>query len=339
MGRTMMRTVVAEDFSLDALKLSERPVPQPGRGEILVRVRAASLNYRDLAVLSGGYLRDLKLPFVPVSDACGFVAGLGEGVSRFSEGDRVVPCYIQGWHSGDLTAEQRFGRTLGGPLPGVLQDYVVVPAEDAVSAPPHLSDAEAATLPIAGLTAWSCLMAGGIKAGCTVLVQGTGGVALYALQLAKISGARVIALTSTQEKADLLSSMGADEVLNYRQTPAWGGTVKELTGGSGADIIVETAGSSLGQSLTAVSFGGFIGVIGFVGGYETPLNIRQLIGPGVRMQGIIVGHRQGLQELCRALEVNDVHPVVDREFDMAEAPTAFRHLEAGAHVGKIVIRV
>jgi len=209
-----MRTLEATAFSLDALKLVERPVPQPRRGEILVRVKAASLNYRDLAVLSGSYLPDLALPYVPASDACGRVEAVGEDVTRFAVGDRVIPCYIQGWRDGALTAEQRFNNTLGGPLPGVLQDYVAVPAEDAVAAPPQMSDAEASTLPIAALTAWSCLMAGGLKSGDSVLVQGTGGVALFALQLAKSAGARVVALTSSEKKAELLRRLGAEAVIN-----------------------------------------------------------------------------------------------------------------------------
>jgi NADPH:quinone reductase-like Zn-dependent oxidoreductase len=332
-----MRTLEATAFSLDALKLVERPVPQPRRGEILVRVKAASLNYRDLAVLSGSYLPDLALPYVPASDACGRVEAVGEGVTRFAVGDRVIPCYIQGWRDGALTAEQRFNNTLGGPLPGVLQDYVAVPAEDAVAAPPQMSDAEASTLPIAALTAWSCLMAGGLKSGDSVLVQGTGGVALFALQLAKSAGARVVALTSSEKKAELLRRLGAEAVINYRETPAWSAAVKAATEGRGVDIVVETAGSSLPQSMTAVAFGGFIGVIGFVGGYEVPLNIRQLIGPNLRLQGIVVGSRAGLEALIRAMTLHDLKPVIDSTFKLEDSAAAFRHMEAAGHVGKIVV--
>jgi len=334
---TTMHAIEAPDYSVDALRLVERPVPQVRRGEILVRVTAASLNYRDLAVLSGTYLPDLALPYIPVSDACGVVEAVGEDVSRFAVGDRVVPCYIQGWHDGALTPEQRFRGTLGGPLPGVLQQYIAVPAEDAIAAPAHLSDAEASTLPIAALTAWNCLMEGGLKAGDTVLVQGTGGVALFALQFARASGARVIALTSTAEKEERLRAMGADTVVNYRQTPEWSGPVKEATGGCGVDLIVETTGTSLPQSLAAVAFGGFIGVVGFVGGFETPLNIRQLIGPMVRLQGIVVGSRTRLEDLARAMTLHDLRPVVDSTFPLDRAADAFRHMEAGGHLGKIVI--
>ncbi len=332
-----MRAIEAPVFSVDGLRLVDRPMPEVRRGGILIRVAAASLNYRDLAVLSGTYLPDLPLPYVPASDACGVVEAVGEDVTRFAAGDRVIPCYIQGWRDGALTPEQRFECTLGGPLAGVLQEYLVVPAEDAIAAPAHLSDAEASTLPIAALTAWSCLMEGGLAAGDSVLVQGTGGVALFALQFAKASGARVIALTSTQEKAELLRRRGADAVINYRQTPDWAPAVKAATGGRGVEIVVETTGSSLPQSLAAVAFGGFIGVVGFVGGYETPLNIRQLIGPMLRMQGIVVGSRARLEAMARAMALHDLKPVIDSTFELERSVDAFRYMERGNHVGKIVI--
>ena len=216
-----MRVLEASAFRLDALRLVERPVPRPGRGEILVRVRAASLNYRDLVILKGVYRPDLPLPYVPVSDGCGEVAEVGEGVTRFRVGDRVVPAYTQGWIDGLPTPEMRRERTLGGPLAGLLQEYVVVPAEDAVAPPAHLSDAEAATLPIAALTAWSTLQEGGVKPGAWVLVEGTGGVALFALQLAKLAGARVVALSSSDEKLARARELGADATINYRKVPAW----------------------------------------------------------------------------------------------------------------------
>lgn len=334
---TIMHAIEAPEYAIDKLRLVERPVPRARRGEILVRVTAASLNYRDLAVLSGTYLPDLTLPYVPVSDACGVVEAIGEDVSRFSIGDRVVPCYIRGWHDGALTPEQRFTGTLGGPLPGVLQNFIVIAAEDAIAAPAHLSDAEASTLPIAALTAWNCLMEGGLKAGDTVLTQGTGGVALFALQFALASGARVVALTSTEEKAAMLRGMGADAVVNYRQTPEWADAVKEATGGRGVDLVVETTGTTLAQSLAAVAFGGFVGVVGFVGGFETPLNIRQLIGPMVNLRGIVVGSRTRLEELSRVMALHDLKPVIDSTYTMDRTADAFRRMERGGHVGKIVI--
>ena len=334
-----MKTIQATAFSISSLSLVACPVPVPRHGELLLRVMAASLNYRDLAVLSGSYMPDLPLPFVPASDCCGVVEAVGPEVTRFKVGDRVIPCYIQGWIDGAPTPEQRFRTTLGGPLPGVLQEFIVVPAQAAVAAPAHLSDDEASTLPIAALTAWTCLTEGGVQPGRCVLVQGTGGVALFALQFAKAFGARVVALTSSEKKAELLRRLGADATVNYRQTPDWAGAVRDATDGRGADIVVETTGSSLNQSLTAAAFGGFVGVIGFVGGTEMALNIRQLIGPMLRMQGIVVGSRTGLEALIRAMVLHQIKPVIDSRFALEDATAALAHMQRGAHVGKIVVSV
>ena len=334
-----MRAVEAQAFSLDALKITQRSVPTPGPGEILVKVAAASLNYRDLAVLSGTYLPDLPLPYVPVSDAAGTVAELGGRVDRFKVGDRVIPCYIQGWRDGDLTFEQRTTQTLGAPLDGVLQDFIVVPAEDAVHTTDRLSDAEAATLPIAALTAWHCLRSGGVAAGKSVLVQGSGGVALFALQFSKALGATVIALTSSEEKRALLNEMGAETIIDYKKTPQWADAVRVATGGKGVDIVVETTGTSLPQSLAACAFGGFIGVIGFVGGYETTLNIRQLIGPKIRMEGIVVGSRAMMNEMLQVMDAHAIRPVIADSFTLDTVVDAFAALKRGAKPGKIVVLV
>lgn len=334
-----MKAIQAHGFSIDQLKLGELPRPEPARGDILVRVRAASLNYRDLAVLSGTYLKGLPLPFIPVSDACGVVEAVGADVSRFKAGDRVVPAYIQGWRDGALTREQRAGGTLGGPLPGVLREYIVVPAEDAVHAPAHLDDREASTLPIAAVTAWSTLTQGGIAAGKTVLVQGSGGVALFAAQFARAAGARVLALSGSEAKAQVLRDHGADLVIDYRKTPQWSGAVLEATGGRGVDIVVETVGTTLDQSLAATGFGGFIGVVGFLGGFEVPLNVRNLIGPMVRMQGIVVGSRATLEAVIRLMEMHRIKPLVDSVFALGQSADAFRRLQAALHAGKIVIDV
>ena len=339
MTTKMMRAMEAGDFSIDALKLGERPVPKARRGEILVRVKAASLNYRDLAILTQKYMATLPLPYVPASDCGAEVVEVGEEVTRFKVGDRVTPLYTQGWHDGYPTPEQRTKRTLGAPLSGVLQDYVVVPAEDAVSIPSNLSDAEAATLPIAALTAWSTLQEGGIKAGDTVLVQGTGGVALFALQFAKIMGARVVALSSSDEKLGRAKQLGADVGINYRVTPGWGLAVKEATGGRGVDIIVETAGATMEQSLAAVAFGGFIGIVGFVAGMKAEIPLRSIIGPMIRIQGIAVGSRARFEAMNRAIALHKLKPVVDSTFPLEKAADAFRHMEQGKHFGKVVISI
>jgi NADPH:quinone reductase-like Zn-dependent oxidoreductase len=330
-----MRAVEAQDFSIEALKLGTRPIPRPRRGEILVRVRAATLNYRDLAILVERYLSTLALPYVPASDASGEVVDVGEDVTRFKLGDRVTPIYTQGWHDGKPTPEQRTRRTLGAPLSGVLQDYVVVPAEDAVATPSHLDDVEAATLPIAALTAWSTLQEGDVKPGDVVLVQGTGGVSLFGLQFAKLAGAQVIVLSSSDDKLRRTRELGADVGINYRTTPDWHLAVKDSTGGRGADLIIETAGASLSKSLAALAFGGFIGVVGFVAGYEATIPVRQLIGPMTRVQGIAVGSRTRFEAMNRAITAHKLRPVIDSVFKLEDAASAFRHLRSGQHFGKI----
>jgi NADPH:quinone reductase-like Zn-dependent oxidoreductase len=332
-----MRAIQASAFGLDALKLVEQPVPRPGRGEILVRVRAASLNYRDLVILKGIYRPDLPLPYVPASDGCGEVAEVGEEVTRFRIGDRVIPTYTQGWIDGLPTPEQRGQRTLGVPLAGVLQELVTVPAKDAVAAPDSLGDIEAATLPIAALTAWSTLHQGGVRPGHWVLVQGTGGVAIFALQFAKLAGARVMALSSSDEKLIRMRALGADATINYREVPDWAGPVREATGGRGVDIVVETTGSTLPASLAATAFGGFVGVIGFVGGFTAEIDVRRLLGPMLRVQGIAVGSRSGFEAMNRAIDAHRLKPVVDRVFPLAETGEAFARLERGQHFGKIAV--
>jgi NADPH:quinone reductase-like Zn-dependent oxidoreductase len=333
-----MRAVEASAFGLDALPLVERPVPRPGPGEVLVRVRAASLNHRDLAILEGFYRPDLPLPYVPASDGCGEVVAVGEGVGRFRVGDRVVPTYTQGWIDGLPTPEMRSQRTLGAPLAGLLQDYVAVPAEDAVAAPAHLTDKEAATLPIAALTAWSVLQEGRVKPGDWVLVEGTGGVAVFALQLAKLAGARVVALSSSDEKLARARELGADATINYRTSPEWAAPVREATGGRGVDIVVETGGAAtLPRALAAVAFGGFVGVVGFVGGFEAVVDVRRLLGPMVRVQGIAVGSRSRFEAMNRAIAAHGLRPVVDRVFPLEACAEAFALMERGGHFGKIAV--
>jgi NADPH:quinone reductase-like Zn-dependent oxidoreductase len=339
MTAATMRALEAHAFSIDGLKLGQRPVPKPRRGEILVRLKAASLNYRDLAILVQKYLPTLPLPYVPASDCCGEVVEVGEGVTRFKAGDRAIPIYTQGWHDGMPTLVLRTQRTLGAPLDGVLQEYIAVPAEDAVSVPPNLTDQEAATLPIAALTAWSTLQEGGIKAGDTVLVQGTGGVALFALQFARLMGARVIALSSSDEKLARARKLGADVGINYKAHPDWAGPVKEATQGRGVDIVVETAGGTLDKSLAALAFGGFIGVVGFVGGYNAQIPLRAVIGPMVRIQGIAVGSRARFEAMNRAIASHALKPVIDSVYTLDRAADAFRHMEQGRHFGKIVVDI
>ena len=302
-----------------------------------MKISSASLNYRDLAILDQSYMPNLKLPYVPCSDCAGEVVEVGQGVKRFASGDRVVPVYTQGWYDGRPTLAQRTTQTLGAPLSGVLQEYIVIPEDEAVHSPKSLSDQEASTLPIAALTAWNTLQQGGIKAGDTVLLQGTGGVSIFALQFAKIFGAKVIITSSSDEKLKRAQALGADFCINYEQNPEWEKVVREMTDGRGVDIVVETTGATLSQSLAAVKFAGFIGVIGFVGGHEVKISVKTLIGPLVRVQGIATGSRSQLEELIRAIDCHQVKPVIDSIFPLEKAQEAFNHLKSGAHFGKLVI--
>ena len=334
-----MRAVEAVDFSIGSLRLCDRPVPTVRDGEVLIRIDAASLNYRDLAILDQKFMPHLKLPYVPCSDCSGEVVSIGDGVTRFKERDRVIPVYTQGWYSGKPTQQQRTTKTLGAPLSGVLQEYIVVPEQEAVMAAESLSPKECATLPIAALTAWNALEQGGVKSGDTVLVQGTGGVALYALQFAKMAGAKVILTSSSDEKIAQAKLLGADVGINYSKHENWGALAKEATGGRGVDIVIETTGYTLAESLSCVCFGGFVGVIGFVGGHEATISVKSLLGPFVRVQGIAVGSRLQFEAMVRAIDHLGIKPVIDSSFPLEKTAEAFEHLKSAKHVGKIVLEI
>ena len=334
-----MKVVEAGSADLADVRLAERPVPTAGPGEILIEVQAASLNYRDVVLVKGLYKPNIGYPFVPLSDASGDVVAIGEGVTRFKVGDAVLPTFIQGWPSGLPVPERRADWTLGWPRTGVLQEFIVVPADDAVLKPANLSHEEGSTLPIAALTAWSVLTQGNIKGGDWVLVEGTGGVAIFALQLAKAMGAKVVAISSSAEKIARVKALGADAVINYRETPQWAETVRAATGGRGIDIVVETAGSTLGQALESLAFGGFVGVIGFLGGLETKLPIVPLIEKMLKIEGIAVGSRGQFEAMNRAIEAAGVKPVIEEVMPMAAAAEAFKLMDRGGHFGKIVLKV
>ena len=245
--------ITLPQFGFAHLQSTQQPVPELGPNEVLIRLTSASINYRDVVVVDGTYKPDMKLPIVPLSDGCGEVLAIGENVTRFRAGDRAMPVYTRGWTNGPATLEQRTARTLGGPFDGVAREMIAVSEDNAVQAPATLSDREASTLPIAALTAWTTLKDGGARPGQWVLTMGTGGVALFALQFAKLFGASVVALTSTPEKAERLQALGADAVVNYRETPDWAGAVRDISSG-GVDIAVETVGSSLPQTLQSMAF-------------------------------------------------------------------------------------
>lgn len=321
-----------------ALVLTERPDPTPGPGEVLLRMRAASLNYRDLAILQGTY-GAFPRPLVPLSDGVGEVVAVGPGVRRFARGERVIPLYVPGWRSG-LPSEEVSRRRLGGPLDGVLRELVCVHEEEATLAPPHLTDEEAATLPIAGVTAWHALFAAGrVGPGDTVVVQGTGGVSLFGLQLARLAGAQGVVTSRSAEKLARARALGATHGIHTGTHPDWETQVLALTEGRGADHVLDVVGGEgLERSIAATRLGGTVSVVGFLGGmkatFDLPLALRRM----VRLQAVSVGSRESQEALGRALAAHGVRPVVDRVYPFEEAHAAFAHLESGAHFGKVVLR-
>ncbi|MEI6194240.1 MAG: NAD(P)-dependent alcohol dehydrogenase [Verrucomicrobiota bacterium] len=324
----------------DALKLTQLPNPHPGPGQVLVRVRATSLNYRDLMVATGRYGPDVPLPLIPLSDGAGEIAVVGEGVTRWKPGDRVAGTFFQGWQTGPITREV-FATTLGGSINGMLAEYVVLSADGVIALPSHLSFEEAATLPCAALTAWHALVTDGkMAAGQTVLVLGTGGVSMFALQFAKMHGARVIITSSSDDKLARTRVLGADETINYRTHPEWEKEVVRLTDKVGVDHVVEVGGKdTFPKSLRAVAMGGTISVIGGVSGFTSEVALRDILGKSAVIRGIFVGSRDMFAAMNRAISLNQLKPVIDRVFPFAEAPAAYRHQESGAHFGKVVITV
>jgi NADPH:quinone reductase-like Zn-dependent oxidoreductase len=330
---------IQKSFGLDALTLVERADPSPGPGQVRLRVKAASLNYRDLLMVQGAYSKQ-TLPLVPLSDGVGEVAACGEGVSRVKAGDRVAGIFAQRWLSGPPT-KARLLSILGGPLDGMLAEAVVLPEAGVVPVPSHLTDEEAATLPCAAVTAWSALVAqGGLKAGDTVLVLGMGGVGVFGLQIAKLLGARVIVASSSDAKLERAKALGADEGINYKTTPDWDRAVKERTGGVGADHVLELSGAgTFNKSVRAVRVGGTISLIGNVSGGATEVNLTPILLQNIRVQGVIVGSRETFEDMNRAIAQHRLRPVIDRVFPFAEARAAFEHMAAQGHFGKIVIRM
>ncbi|MFT3775700.1 MAG: NAD(P)-dependent alcohol dehydrogenase [Minicystis sp.] len=337
----MKAWIIDGKFGLDAFALVERETPKPRRGEVLVRVRAASLNYRDLMVVSGLYNGAQPLPFIPVSDGAGEVVAIGEGVTRVGVGDRVAGAFAQRWVGGRPTVETMRGSTLGTPRPGLLAEYVVLDEEGTVRIPDHLSFEEASTLPCAGVTAWHALFVDApLRPGDTVLVQGTGGVAVFAIQLARAAGARVIVISSSDEKLARAEQIGAHDLVNYKKTPAWDERAKELTGGAGVDIVVDVAGGeTLARSVNALRIGGQVSLVGLLAGTTAPVDVLQLLIKKVRIQGINVGSREWFEDMNRAITHHRLRPVVDRVYPFEKAPEAVAALKEGSYVGKLVVSV
>ena len=326
--------------NLDALKLQEEAAPSPGEGQVVVRIRACSLNHRDLNIVSGSYTSvAIKPGAIPLSDGAGEVTAVGEGVARWKVGDRVAPIFTQRWLGGELLPEY-LPSALGGPCDGVLAEYIVLSAEGLVRIPPHLSFEQAATLPCAAVTAWhAALVKGQLKPGDTVITLGTGGVSLFCAQFALMSGARVIATTGSDDKAARLRALGVSEVINYRTTPDWDARVRELTGGRGADLVVEVGGpGSVAKSISAIRYCGHISAVGNLAGKAT-IDPGTLFAKRASMCGIQVGSRDMFEAMNRAIEVAKLEPIVDRVFGFTETRDAYEYLESGKHFGKVVIRV
>jgi NADPH:quinone reductase-like Zn-dependent oxidoreductase len=326
-------------WSVDHLTIAERPTPAPGPGQALLRMRAASLNYRDMVVIQRGYgAQTGQLPLIPISDGVGEVVAVGPGVTRVKLGDRACPMFCPRWPGGPPSAA-RLGASLGGPLDGVMAEYMLIDAEGLALAPDHLSDVEAATLPCAALTAWSALVTEGrVQPGDRVLIQGTGGVSLFALQFAKLLGAFAIVTSSSAQKLERARTLGADATISYRETPEWGRSVREIAGGDGVDHIVEVGGQeTLPQSLRAIRPGGTISLIGVLSGASMDARLGLVVTRQVRLQGITVGSRDGFEAMSRAISQHQLRPVVDRVFPFDELPQALAYLASGAHIGKICI--
>ena len=323
---------------VDALALNDRQSPQPGTDEILVSLRASSINYRDLSTIEDPIARGIKFPRIPNSDGAGEVIGVGAGVSRFKTGDRVAGCFFQNWSDGCIAAEA-MASAMGGAIDGVLAEQVVFKEAGAVHIPVHMSFEEASTLPCAGLTAWNCLVEqGDLKAGNTALFLGTGGVSIIGLQIAKMMGARAIITSSSDEKLARAKDLGADELINYRQNPDWEAKVLEMTNGTGVDVTIETGGGgTLEKTMEATRVGGTISLIGVLtGGMINPTTVMR---KSIRLQGVYVGNRRMFEDMNSAFAFNKIHPVIDRTFDFDDARSAYHAMRAAGHFGKLVVKV
>jgi NADPH:quinone reductase-like Zn-dependent oxidoreductase len=341
-----MRAYPVTQFGVEHLQLVELPELQITPGSVLIKVHAVSLNYRDLMVVKGTYNPKMALPRIPCSDGAGEIVAVGEGVTRVKAGDRVCGIFMQRWLDGPLTAEKSKA-ALGGDTDGMLAEYVLLHHEGVVRFPEHLTYAEAATLPCAGVTAWSALHHAGdptrpTQPGETVLIQGTGGVSLFALQFATLLGAKVIGTSSSDDKLARATTLGLTVGCNYKQRPDWSRWASEITGGEGVDRIIEVGGAgTFGQSLRAARVGGLITQIGVLSGGSTtePFALSPLLHKQLRVHGIYVGSRTMFEQMNAAIAAAKMHPVIDRVFEFDEAQQAFQHMQSASHFGKIVIRV
>jgi len=334
-----MKVFEIQQFGLETLIQTERPEPELKNDQILIKTSAVSLNFRDLMTVMGVYNPKQKLPLIPLSDGVGQVVAVGQDVKRVKVGDRVATIFAQKWLAGE-PARTRLGSTLGGPHDGTLAEYIALHEDGVVIVPSHLTDEEAATLPCAGVTAWNAIISHGrLKAGDTILLQGTGGVSIFALQFAKLVGARVIITSSSDEKLARARSLGADETINYKNNPDWDKQVRDLTDGNGVDHVVDVGGANtFDKALKCVRFAGQISVIGVLSGPNPKLNLVPILMQNLRIQGIIVGSRTTFEDMNRAIDFHKMKPIIDKVFSFDQTKEAFEMMSSGAHFGKICIK-
>jgi NADPH:quinone reductase-like Zn-dependent oxidoreductase len=327
-------------FGIENLKPVDADVPVPGAGQVLVKFGAASINYRDYQIVTGEFSPDQPLPIIPGSDGAGEIIALGDAVTRFANGDRVAPLFFPNWLSGEALGDVR-SVSSGLEAPGVLREYGAYDQDQLGKVAPHLTDEEAACFPCAGLTAWTCLVSlSQIQAGDTVLVQGTGGVALFALQFAKALGADVILISGSDRKLDRARDLGADHCINYKNTPNWGELAQNFTGGRGVDSVVEIGGTgTLPQSIAALRRGGHIAIVGYLAGIDVGLTVFDLIERNAHLHGVSVGNAEGFTEMMNFVSEHSLVPVIDSSYSFEDTALAMKAIVAGEHFGKLVIRI
>jgi NADPH:quinone reductase-like Zn-dependent oxidoreductase len=336
----MKRYELRDAGGVEGLKAADAPAPKPGPGQALVRVHAVSLNYRDLLVVSGMYPGPLPRPLVPTSDGAGEIVEVGPGVDDLKVGDRVAGTFFEDWESGRLT-EREMATARGGATQGMLAEYVSSSAHGLVRIPDHLSFEEAATLPCAAVTAWHALFEiDPLRPGETVLVLGTGGVSIFALQLGIMAGASVIVTSSSDEKLERARALGATTTINYKRAADWEKPVREATGGVGVDRVIEVGGPGTFQkSLASLRMGGRLSLIGVLTGFAGGVEVVPILVGSLHVDGIYVGSREMFESMNRAIARTKLSPVIDRVFPFADAPAAYEYLRSGAHFGKVVIRI
>ncbi len=333
-----MRSYQLHAFGIEHLRIVDTPLPTPGPGQVALDIQALSLNYRDLLVLKGLYNPALRLPATPISDAAGIVAAVGPGVTCARVGDQVMSHFVSGWIDGPFSTRY-LATTLGTPAAGMAAERVVLPEHAVVPCPARLSPQQAATLPIAALTAWSALVTvGHVQPGQTILTLGTGGVSIFALQLAKAMGLRVIITSSSDEKLERARALGADGTINYRTHPEWEAKVLAATGGEGVDLVVENGGpGTLDRSMKATRAGGIIALLGALTGRQGPVTTGLILMKRLNIHGIMVDSRSAFEAMCRFMDAHPIEPVIDRVFPFEGLVDALRCMESGEHFGKIVV--